>query len=624
MLGLQERDPPLLSVRRKLILAIACMLAFVLYVGATCHPLFIESIENLTRAQSALIDQATVRVEKTPVSWGPYPRTGGSTPTTEKTTRGALNSTWPPSGNQTRGVLPKLGRGVAHPPRGAGNIAVKWAFNSSDVFSGMLFGAGREGGPTICDVDGDGRNEILYGTSRGDSKRLWCVGDDGSLEWVFPPVTENGLPGDPSRVSLVDVDNDGVYELCFAGRSAKLFVLNGHGTIKWVWDNPETEPYAGIMHGAPQAFDVDGDGFVEFFMNSNGGYIYRVDHNGKQVWRSFRAGRDNQGHPTIADVDRDGRYEVLWASQDHKVYCIDAERARLEWKVDVGSNMKRQPPIVADVNGDGEYEVIVWSDAYMLRSGSVHCLTFYGRSLWNWSLPEPGNIRMCQALGDVDGDGHLELVLNSDVGGYALDVSGSEPVVKWHVNFTELGSKVAGLNGLANNAYSSYQLIADFDGDGVEEVLWLSPFPVVVDGRTGQVEAYYRNDYIAVNRRAEDGGWWGDVDRDGKSEWIADLNGNTHSQSMLYCMTLGGSFLADAWWPEFSHCAYPGEYQKSCSWLKLKAAYSNSLWFPMEEFTQLPWVNTLFFIFTSACIFLRRSTHGPVEQIASEPAPSYE
>ena len=461
-------------------------------------------------------------------------------------------------------------------------LRVKWLFNSSDVFSGIMFGAGHQGCVTVWDVDGDGSMEAVYGTRRGNSRRLWCVGDDGSFEWVFPPITEEGLLGDPtSKVSIVDVDKDGVYELCFAGRGGRLYVLNGDGTIKWTWDNPDVGT---AMHGAPQAYDVDGDGYVEFFMNSNSGFIDRIDHNGNHVWRSFQCGRDNQGNPTIADVDRDGQYEVLWLSLDHKVYCIDANTAALEWSVDLNASEHGQPPIVADVNGDGEYEVIVWSDASSTRSGTVYCLSFYGRLLWMWSLPELGHIRLCQAMGDVDGDGRLELVVNTGAGGYALDIAGPGPKVKWHIDFDELSLSMPELSGAVNNAFSSYQLIADIDGDGTQEVLWLSPFPIVVDGRTGSVEAYYLNDHIAVHRRADNGGWWGDVDGDGVSEWIADLNGNMHSESALYCLTLDGKFPADAWWPEYYHSALPAEYQQACSWLRLKAAYSNSVWFPIPEY----------------------------------------
>jgi len=458
-------------------------------------------------------------------------------------------------------------------------LQVKWAFNTSAQFEGKSFGAGHQGCQTVYDIDGDGKNEIIFGTRRGDSKRLWCIEQDGTFQWIYPPLGEDGLPGDPtSKVSLVDVDNDGTYEVCLAGRGGRLHVLNPDGSIKWTWDNPDAGT---AMHGAPQAYDVDGDGYVEFFMNSNSGFIDRIDHNGNSVWRSFQCGDDNQGQPTIADIDRDGEYEVLWASQDHNLYCINAQTGAEEWRFDTGANMQTNQVIVADVNNDGEYEAIVWTDAVGDTPGTVYCVSFYGTELWRWTLPTTSNIRICQAMGDLNGDGNLDLAVNSGAGGFGIDISGAAPVTLWHVNFTDLGLTVPELAGATSNHWSSYQLIADIDADGKQEVLWLSPFPIVTDAATGQVEAYYLNEHIAVNRRQENGGWWGDVDKDGKSEWIAELNGNSHPETQVYCMTENGAFPADAWWPEYYHCAAAD--QQAASWLKLKASASNSLWFPMPE-----------------------------------------
>ena len=58
------------------------------------------------------------------------------------------------------------------------------------------------------------------------------------------------------------------------------------------------------------------------------------------------------------------------------------------------------------------------------------------------------------------------------------------------------------------------------------------------------------------------------------------LQGNTHRETMVYCLTMGGSFPAKSPWPEYHHSAYPAVYQAQQEWLSLKAAYSNSLWFP--------------------------------------------
>ncbi len=457
-------------------------------------------------------------------------------------------------------------------------LELKWAFNTSAQFAGKNFGAGHQGCITVWDVNGDGENEVLFGTRRGDSKRLWCIDAYGCFEWIYPPLNEDGLPGDPtSRVSLVDVDNNGVYELCLAGRGGRLHVLNGDGNIVWTWDNPNLGQ---AMHGAPQAYDVDGDGFVEFFLNDNHGFIHRVSHSGEWVWTSFQCGSGNQGHPTICDVDRDDEYEVIWASQDHNVYCVSAKDASLEWKFDMGANMETNQVIVADVNRDGEYEVVAWCVSPV---SSVICISFWGEEIWRWTCPhEAVNIRLCQAIGDVDHDGRMDMAVMTGSAAFCIDIGGETPFTKWEINFTELSEEGLLPPGAEADHWSSYQTIADIDGDGEIEIIWLAPFPIITDGATGRVEGYYVNDHVAINRRQENGGWWGDVDGDGISEYICELNGLSHPQTQVYCLTMNGCFPVESPWPEYYHCAYPAEYQQQQDWLTLKAAYSNSLWFPIE------------------------------------------
>ena len=471
----------------------------------------------------------------------------------------------------------------AGPP---GRLVAEWTVNTSAQFPGRLFGPGHEGCQTVWDVDGDGILEIVFGTRRGDSNRIWCFEATTRLEWVFPPIGEDGLPGQPwSKVSLVDVDSDGAYELAFTAGS-NLYVLDGNGTVRWTWKDPT----GSTMLGPPQAFDVDGDGYVEFFMNDNAGLVYRVNRRGELVWTWLRAGKDIQAPPTVADVDRDGEFEVLFASQDHNVYCIDAATGQGEWKLDVGANMMRNPVIVADVNGDGEYEALVWTDP---PRSSVVCISFCGEELWRWVHPRNEPMRMCQAMGDVDGDGSMDMVVMSRSEAFCIDIGGESPHQVWELNFSQLSRDGLIPRGAVANAWSSYQLIADIDGDGQQEVLWLAPFPIVTDGRTGRPEVYYLNDHVALNRRQENGGWWGDVDGDGESEWIVELRGNSYIETLVYCLTLGGRCPAGSFWPEYYHCAYPGEYQRKQDWLLLKGAYSNSLWFPIGQ----PWSACLVLLF---------------------------
>ncbi len=555
-----ERKGPVVSMRVKM----ACVgAAYLTFLGCVCilgidhlHPTLVQMIGPVNEEAP----QEEADDPQTGVEHASSLRNNAKGPT-ELSLQKQINAS---QGNQT--VI---------------QLGIDWVFNTSAVFEGKRFGAGHQGCQTVWDVDDDGTNEVVFGTRRGDSERMWCVDGEGIFEWVYPPIEEEGLINDPtSKVSLVDVDADGRYEICFAGMGGRLHVLNGDGTVLWTWDNPipPRHDLPPAMDGAPQAHDVDGDGFPEFFMNDNLGYAHRVAHDGELVWTT-PLGDSLLGHPTICDLEQDGEYETLWTCLGHQVFCLDAGTGEQKWTYELGSSIKFQPVIVADVNQDGEYEILAWSDAPL---GGVVCLNHLGQEIWTWKDPYNGNIRMCQAMGDVDGDGSMDMAIMTSAAAFCVDIGGETPETKWEVNFSRWSEDELIPRGAVNNHWSSYQLIADIDGDGQQEILWLSPYPIVTDAATGALEAYYTNFHLAVDRRQENGGWWGDVDQDGVSEWIVELNGNSHPETQVYCLTMNGSFPAPSPWPEYSHCAYPAEYQNQQDWITLKSAGSNSLWFPLE------------------------------------------
>jgi len=458
----------------------------------------------------------------------------------------------------------------------APELELKWTINTSSAFQGIFFGAGHQGCQTVWDIDSDGVDEIVFGTRRGDSNRLWCFDASRNLEWIYPPIDKDGLPGQPtSKVSLVDVNNDGTYELCLGGRGGRLHVLNPDGSICWTWDDPNV---GSEIPGSHQALDVDGDGNVEFFLVDGTGFVHCVSHQGDLVWTSPKATGAGTGQPTICDLDLDGRYEVVWNPYHGDIYCTDAQTGNHKWIFEAHCN---PPVIVADVNRDGKYEIVAWTD--YSPEGAVLIVGPDGVELSRWTGASPGYIRLCQAMGDVDGDGSVDLAVTSDTGIFCVDIGRPTPVTKWMINITDWAADGLIPDGAVCSGYSSYQLIADIDGDDRQEILWLVPYPMVTDAATGTLEAYYFNEHIQVNTRPENGGWWGDVDEDGRSEWIVELDGKSHPQTQIYCLTLNGKFPADSCWPEYYHSAHPAEVQNHEDWLRLKSAYSNSLWFPMPE-----------------------------------------
>jgi hypothetical protein len=167
---------------------------------------------------------------------------------------------------------------------------------------------GAYGKPIVADFNGDGRDELLwcggyhYGLTTLDAKVIWYH------------------PGGASMAGLGDVDGDGNLELgftgCEGGRGLRCLDA-ATGSLKWEW------PLKSNPHETVYTADVDGDGLDEFLF-AHEKDLYAV--NGKAgvpnlVWQ---AGLPSvPGCLTLADVDRDGKIEILFIGKDSTLYCLD-------------------------------------------------------------------------------------------------------------------------------------------------------------------------------------------------------------------------------------------------------------------------------------------------------------
>lgn len=130
-------------------------------------------------------------------------------------------------------------------------------------------------------------------------------------------------------------------------------------------------------------------------------------------------------------------------------------------------------PIAADVNGDGAAEVI-----YTL-SRQIHVVDKTGTDLPGWPQTTDQTLLTAPSLGDLDGDGDLEIVVQ----GY--DIRSPTDVLASVYAFQSDGTHVAGWPYRFTGALSDLQrylgdfiTVADIDNDGFGEVL-LSPIEVL-------------------------------------------------------------------------------------------------------------------------------------------------
>lgn len=126
------------------------------------------------------------------------------------------------------------------------------------VMGDHRFRAYIHGSPTVVDMDGDGRVEVIVGTSMG---LLYVLdGDTGFVRRHFPMQFYEI----ESQVAVADVNGDGHIEMIVADMRGNLAVVSIDGAILWDIQLPslDVNTYNSIPY-TPTLGDVNGDGFMD-------------------------------------------------------------------------------------------------------------------------------------------------------------------------------------------------------------------------------------------------------------------------------------------------------------------------------------------------------------------------
>ncbi|MEA3403114.1 MAG: VCBS repeat-containing protein [Armatimonadota bacterium] len=156
--------------------------------------------------------------------------------------------------------------------------------------------------------------------------------------------------------------------------------------------------------------DLDADGAPEWIVAGAEG-VTALHGNGARLWQ-FATERPCLSLDA-ADLDGDGRAEVVAGCEDTNVYALSAageELWRFECKAGTASLVRAPAPEmirIADLQGDGTLEIIVGANF-------THCLSPSGEVLWEHYLRFSRG-RICGdfntgLIADVDADGQLEVV----------------------------------------------------------------------------------------------------------------------------------------------------------------------------------------------------------------------
>ncbi len=289
---------------------------------------------------------------------------------------------------------------------------------------------------TTGDLNGDGRNDIIWVEHPMDSLtsvlHVLLAGANGQ----YTPAANVSLPSGYNAFGCIveDVTGDKQSDVICVGVSnyvnVTLFTYSGHGdgTFATPIQTSVTAQPAYTTPILARSGDLNGDGLPDIvLMNADysGVLPFLSDgHGGFQVGENFQ-GSFNSSIPTIADLNGDGKLDVLWPTGP---------------RVNLGK-------------GDGTFGAI--------------------------SQYDPGYLSNC-AFGDVDHDGHLDAVCTwydvRDIDSYIhLTVLHGNPDGTF--NKTPLFTRTFG-NG--EHEYDgiptilSPVLITDLNGDGYDDIVSLS------------------------------------------------------------------------------------------------------------------------------------------------------
>eukprot|EP00475_Leptophrys_vorax_P031313 TRINITY_DN47392_c0_g1_i1.p1 TRINITY_DN47392_c0_g1~~TRINITY_DN47392_c0_g1_i1.p1 ORF type:complete len:550 (-),score=28.73 TRINITY_DN47392_c0_g1_i1:140-1690(-) len=189
--------------------------------------------------------------------------------------------------------------------------------------------------PVIADIDNDGRDELIVAASHFFDREYY---------------------EDPNHRKELE---EGVDMSKYIGGAIVVFDLDTR-QVKWSQHldlTTDSTQFRAYIYSSPTVADVDGDGFLEIIVGTSVGFIYCLDAFGK-VRPNFPIQMGEvQGQVVAADVNHDGRLELIAADTRGNVAVFNTDGKEL-WERHLAS-LVAQGATVGDVNGDGFTEVVV-------------------------------------------------------------------------------------------------------------------------------------------------------------------------------------------------------------------------------------------------------------------------
>ncbi|HUZ45166.1 MAG TPA: PQQ-binding-like beta-propeller repeat protein [Terriglobia bacterium] len=244
------------------------------------------------------------------------------------------------------------------------------------------------------DIFGNGKTEIAAFDVWGS---VYCFSADGRRLWKYSREDNAGGLRIPV---LADLDHDGKLDILASSATGHLYAVDSQGKLRL--DVQATDYFV----SSPAVADIHHAGEPELVFGTDDGDIYSINPQGELLWASKLDAYFGHALPLVADVNRDGRYEVYvsnaFSQPPFALHAVDATTGKELWKG--GSVLQSYASTaVADLNGYGHNEILFGD-----KNTRLYCLDAQGKQQWSTQLDGRG-IFFAPAIADLQGNGQARI-----------------------------------------------------------------------------------------------------------------------------------------------------------------------------------------------------------------------
>jgi len=355
--------------------------------------------------------------------------------------------------------------------------------------------------PAFGDLDGDGDSDLLVGEQTGKVFFYRNTGTAQVPQWsLVGPLADAGgtvisANDSLSAPALADLDNDGDLDLCLGNGQGTIILYRNTGTpasSQWVLEGTLNDASAALVDvgsgSVPVFADLDDDQDLDLMIGEYYGTVilYRNTGTGSvPQWSLQGALVDGGGTtldvgwsstPALADLDEDGDLDLFIGEWYGKVFLFENKGTKTAslWEFRsarynfVGGQSQARPAL-GDLDGDGDLDLLVGEG-----SGKIaHYLNASEGGIPSWMpagfLADGGGNAVSvasfssPALADTDGDGDLDLYVGAYNGTIAcFQNTGTPTLPQW----LSTGTLSDGTGTAITMSYHAAPTFADLDGDG--------------------------------------------------------------------------------------------------------------------------------------------------------------